>query len=330
VSDTNQEGVPVQSGRPADDAATPATDATPVEPTFLEPTGADEPVIEPEYARPDDAAEPSATEPPALVEPPVEPATESPVEPAAQPVAVPVASTAAPAAAADTVVLEPAHASPTEPVVATSNPAVVQTETGLPPVAPDNRVVYVEPIEPPQKRGNRGFGFLFVIIATIVFAALYALAGAIIIGLSRPEDIFGGTFTGFLKSTAFWVPPLFFFVIYLLLALIVNRAGWWAYIIGSVIVGLVVYFGSIGVFVLQEHITGLTPAKAGVLFEKTATQPFVILGGLLARETALWFGAAIAARGRRVKARNVEAREQFERDEITRKEERDAQYAPQS
>jgi hypothetical protein len=56
--------------------------------------------------------------------------------------------------------------------------------------------------------------------------------------------------------------------------------------------------------------------------------PGAIVAALLAREVALWTGAPIAARGRRVKARNIEARETFDREEAEAKAKRDAAYAP--
>jgi hypothetical protein len=43
---------------------------------------------------------------------------------------------------------------------------------------------------------------------------------------------------------------------------------------------------------------------------------------VIAREVAIWFGLAIAARGRRVRARNIQAREQYDRELAERR----AQY----
>ena len=50
--------------------------------------------------------------------------------------------------------------------------------------------------------------------------------------------------------------------------------------------------------------------------------PFVIAAALVAREVSIWIGLAIAARGRRVKDRNVETRTAWDREQ----EEKKAEY----
>ena len=277
------------------DTNIPADKSTVDEPTVGEPT-----VVEPTVVEPISTT-PAGSEPPPLVEP-------------AEPIAT------------DDVVVVPAHVSETEPVVATTDPAAAETvqpvETGLPPVAPD-RVVYVDAAQPPRKKGNRGVGVLLAILAAIVFGALYAVITAIV-----DASNLGAVDVAFLSKPAFWVPVLFFAVGFILLVLIANRANWWAYVIGSLLVALFVYFGSVFTLVLANGILAMTPAGGGIFLRSVFVSPGAIVAALLAREIALWTGAAIAARGRRVRARNIEAREAFERDEAEAKAKRDAAYAP--
>jgi hypothetical protein len=45
------------------------------------------------------------------------------------------------------------------------------------------------------------------------------------------------------------------------------------------------------------------------------SEPTTIVAALLAREVAIWTGAVIARRGRKVKARNIEAKAKFEQEQ---------------
>ena len=47
-------------------------------------------------------------------------------------------------------------------------------------------------------------------------------------------------------------------------------------------------------------------------FGGLAVNPFIIIAALVAREVSIWIGLAIAARGRRVKARNHEIVDEWE------------------
>jgi hypothetical protein len=232
------------------------------------------------------------------------------------------------------VVVEPATASAAEPVVATTDPAAVETDatyaedtryaTGqVEPVAaesaqPDHRVVYVDAPVPPRKKGNRGVGALIAIAAAVVFAAIYALIIVIVDGANNVA-----LSPTFLAAPAFWVPVLFFAVGFVILVLIVNRANWWVHVIGSLFVALFVYFGSVGTLVLINGIVSMTPESAGSFIRAVFISPGAIAAALLAREVALWAGFGIAARGRRVKARNVIAREEFDRELATTRAERE-------
>jgi hypothetical protein len=182
------------------------------------------------------------------------------------------------------VVEEPAKA---EPIVVDSQP----------------QVVYVQTPQAPRKRGNRGVGALIAVGSGVVFAAALALATSTI-------GFFGtGRFSfGFLATANFYIPTLFFIIGFVLLVLIANRAAWWAYIFGSILVGLIVYFGTIGLGLLSAGVILKTPDEAAAMYAALVTNPFVIVSALLAREVSLWFGSLISRRGRSVRVRNAEAR----------------------
>ena len=195
------------------------------------------------------------------------------------------------------------EASETEPVIATDQPDDVVTSVPRP------QVIYVTAPAAPRPRGNRGFGALIALVAALVFGVLLAVATAIV-GLVI-EGRFG---FGFLGQAAFYVPVIAFLIGFVILVLIVNRAAWWTYIVGSIFVALFVYFATVGYGMISEGLFLATPAEARELFVGQLGNPFVIVSALLAREVSMWVGAGIAARGRRVKARNAADREAYDRE----------------
>lgn len=213
---------------------------------------------------------------------------------------------------AEVVEVETAHASDSEPVVATLEPDAVVTEREQPAAAsaaPSDRVVYVTVPAAPRKLGNRGVGSGIAIAAAVVFTALLAVITPLVaVALGSPFSF------GFLTNPSFYVPSLFFVIGFVLVVLVVNRANWWAYIIGSVFVGLIVYFGTIGLGLLTSGAVQLTAEEANAQFVNGLGNPFVIFSALLAREVALWSGALIARRGRGLKARNAERHAEWERE----------------
>ena len=223
-----------------------------------------------------------------------------------------------PAVAEPVVVAEPAVAS--EPVV--TEPAVepVKSADAAAPLS-SPQIVYVQAPVPPKDRSNRVVGVLLALLGAVLFAVLYAAVAALVINLRvGGGSFFGPSFTAFLNSSAFWVPILIFAIAFVLLVLIVNRAGWWVHIVGSILVALFVYFGSIGLLIVLQLVA--TPGvSTGQLFANFAAQPVIIAAALVARETAIWLGLAIAARGRRVKLRNVEARATFDKEQAIKKAE---------
>ena len=197
-----------------------------------------------------------------------------------------------------------------EPAPAAAEPVPVASPV---PAARPVQTVYVAAPVRPRNKGNRGFGLLFGLLALIAFAVVFLVIMAIVLNGLFPGDVVD-RLVRFVSSTAFIVPVAVFFVAFAVLVLLTNRAGWWAYVLGSFLVAVVVYFGSIGVVLLTGNVFQMTEAAATATFWDLAANPSIIIAAILAREVTIWFGAGIAARGRRVKERNLEARAAYERE----------------
>lgn len=235
----------------------------------------------------------------------------------------PVVSPAEPAASPSEPVASPTEpeASPAEPVATTSPTVAYPAATA--PAEPAPRIVYVEAPVPPKQLGNRGVGVLFALLGTVIFGAALALA-TFIIQLATT----GLTRVNFLTSLEFYIPIAVFLVAFVVLVLLANRAAWWAYILGSLIVGLVVYFGTAGLGLLASGVIQDTATEAAQRWNASLVMPFVIIAAVLAREVAMWMGVAIARRGRKVKARNIQRRADWQRELDEKRAERErAVYA---
>lgn len=209
----------------------------------------------------------------------------------------------------------PSH---TEPAAETAVETAVEPE-------PSQRVVYVQVPTAPKKLGNRGVGSLIAVIASVVFTVILAVITAVVGAVGgRPVSF------AFLGRADFYIPTLFFLIALVLLVLIVNRANWWTFIVGSLIVGVVVYFGTIGLGLLSNGVVLMTPEEASVHFRESLSSPFIIIAALLAREVALWTGGIISRRGRRLRARNVENRSAYDRELATSRAEHERATAAAS
>jgi hypothetical protein len=304
MSDTTADKTPAdKKAKPIfnpDDVVEPAVDFGPADPKPADPKPA---VSKPVDPTPADVA----VEEPAVVEP----AAEKP-KPAKRPK---VSKT-------DTAVVEPASATATGTATGEVAPVVTDT-TPAPGTTPatdsefaGREVVYVQAPIPPRLKGNRGVGALLAVLGALVFAAIFAALGFVLVavGLAAP----GATFAQFVLSPEFLIPVPIFLVAFVLLVLIVNRGGWAAHVFGSLVVGLAVYFGTAGVASLLYTVSGAGVPPFGDLL----SNPYIIVAALIAREVAIWIGLAIAARGRRVKARNLELVDEWEQEHAETK----AQY----
>lgn len=229
----------------------------------------------------------AASEPTAAAEATPLPQGVNAPEPAGEPTPYAMPTSSAPAAAAHPV---------SDPIVSQA-PASAQT-------------VYVTAPTPPKKRSNRGVGTVLAVLGAIAFGLLHSLITAIAyLAAGRSFDV-----ARFLQSTGFLVPTIVFLVVFVLAVLLINRAGWWAWVLGSLVIAVVTYFASIGIIMLLENAVALTPAQGQELFEQLAVSAPLVIAVLVAREVAIWFGLAIAARGRKVKARNAEARATYDHE----------------
>jgi hypothetical protein len=200
-----------------------------------------------------------------------------------------------------------------ETVVAEAEPLTDATRAAEPEIVaeaePAGRHTADEGGEPsePKVAGNRGYGVFLGLASAGVFAIIFATAVTMINAVQT-----GRVGIAFVQQPTFYAPIVFFAAGAIIIALIVNRAGWAAHVIGSIVVGLVVYFGTVGVLLLANGVIQNTPEQAQVLYALALTDPRVIAGGLVAREVSLWTGALVARRGRKVTERNRAAHAQWE------------------
>ena len=202
-----------------------------------------------------------------------------------------------------------------DPVVA--EPAAPTRVIDEPPIAEQEERFFVERPEEPRKRGARGVGFSIALLSTVVFAGLLGLA---YLGVTY---LFTLDFDPAAFVTVWLSPPLVFavvafFIAYLLLTLIVNRAGWWAHVLGGFLVALVTYAAAVWGFVYvtgggwETGFDGLfsfgREAVAG-----TVVTPWVIAAFILAREVPIWLGGIVAKRGRTQRRRYQAEMAEYER-----------------
>lgn len=173
-------------------------------------------------------------------------------------------------------------------------------------------VVYVSAPRPPRAKGARGVGALVALLGAGIFAlayfALVALLGLVVPGFGLAGAL---RFTG---SPTFWVPVIVFGLAYLLLIVIVNRAGWWAHVLGGFIVALVVWVGFISAAIIVAGAFGAPASVVGAVVLEQLTNPLGWAAAIAAREVPIWVGGIVSRRGRVARAKNAEARAAYESD----------------
>lgn len=174
--------------------------------------------------------------------------------------------------------------------------------------------LYMQSPMPPDLKGNRGAGVLIALLGTLAFALLYAgLISAMIARDFPPSTFLTEGLLPWVTSWGFIAGVVAFFVGLSILVLIFGRAGWWAYVIFSLFVGVIVWVATTSTFALAggplgaEGVTGFIASARQLAF----TLP-TLGAAILAREVAVWFGAWIGARGRRVTAKNTVMLEEYE------------------
>jgi hypothetical protein len=175
--------------------------------------------------------------------------------------------------------------------------------------------VYVSAPIAPKAKGNRGAGILIALLATVVYAIVSALVVLVIFELTkRGPEVAMRDFTQYLGTPSFYVPIIVFALAFILLIAIVNRGGWWAYVLGAFVVAVIVYFAYVGSVLLTIQAWQYTPQEVGRILSQLWANPLTLAAAIIAREVPIWFGAWIAARGRKVRERNIEARAAYERE----------------
>jgi hypothetical protein len=255
------------------------------------------------------------------------PAASAPVEPVGEPIsydAPPAAPPAPSAPAADTdtrdayVPAATVGATAAAAQAAPHDTAETQRLEPTPAYAPTNTVVqppiYIQAPTAPRYKGNRGVGVLIALLATVIYAALYALVAFVLSGVgSGSLSDTASKFTDFVVLPIFYVPVIFFFIAFALLVIIVNRGGWWAYVLFGFLVAVAVYFSYIGGALLSVQAWNFTPDEAVRFVSQQWLNPGAIAAAVVAREVPIWAGAWIARHGRSVTARNAAAKAEYDR-----------------
>lgn len=196
----------------------------------------------------------------------------------------------------------------------TPPPAAIEEEdevlTGRAPAQP----IFVQAPEPPLVRGNRGAAGLIGLLATLVFAILYLAARLLFSGINviDPQALLNETIAQ-VSSFAFWTPVVVFFLAFWLLGAFINRGRWGYWVIFGLLVGLAAWAGHAAGAVIQAGPWDIDTVEANRIFTSELITPSAIAALLIGRELPIWFGAWLAARGRRMTVLNNEAQEEYER-----------------
>ena len=174
--------------------------------------------------------------------------------------------------------------------------------------------LYMQSPMPPEMRGNRGAGVLIALLGAVAFALVYAGVLALWIAPSYPPSTFlSEGLLPLVLSWGFAAAVVGFFVGFVLLVLIVGRAGWWAYVLGGLLVAIFTWSATLAGSALGERFSGevVSLQPLSLLSEYGLIFP-VLIAGIVAREVSVWFGAWIGARGRKMKRLNAEAITEYE------------------
>ena len=185
----------------------------------------------------------------------------------------------------------------------------------VPAAAPAPQPIFVQAPEPPRLRGNRGAAGAIGLLATLAFGILY-LGAALGLQAIRGEVTGANVGTAALaavQSWWLWVPVVVFFIGFWLLGAIINRGRWGHWVILGLLVGVVAYAGHLLGQLFQAPFWTLTARQGADLVQGQLLAPLAIVAFVLGRELTIWFGAWVAARGKRVTELNDEAQREYER-----------------
>lgn len=226
-------------------------------------------------------------------------------------------SGAAPASEPASVASEPTYTAP-EPAYAAPEPtyAAESSYAAGAATAPAAQPIFVQAPEAPRARGNRGAAGAIGLLAALVFAVLFLAAW---LGLELLYD--GGITLAEVPQTALaalttwtlWVPVVTFYIGFWLLGAFINRGRWGHWVVWGILVGLFAYAGNLLGELFQAPFWMLTAREGATLVEEQLLAPLSIVAFVLGRELTIWFGAWVAARGRRATELNDEAQREYER-----------------
>lgn len=191
----------------------------------------------------------------------------------------------------------------------------VESEPVAPVAAPAPQPIFVQAPEAPRLRGNRGAAGAIGLLAALAFAVLY-LAAALGFGAVEGDvtlDNVGEQALGALTTWWFWVPVVVFFLGFWILGAVINRGRWGLWVIFGLIVGAVAYAGHLLGQLFQAPFWTLTASEGAEIVNEQWLAPLAIAAFVFGRELTIWFGAWVAARGKRVTELNYEAQREYER-----------------
>ena len=227
----------------------------------------------------------------------------------------------APAGDADaptTVYAAPAPVTPSEPATeayVAPAAAAAPAAPAAPAAFPSPQPIFVQAPEPPRPRGNRAAAGLIGLLAALSFAVLY-LGAALAIGLidrSLTLDTVADTAITALTSWWLWITTAVFFIGFWLLGAIINRGRWAPWGGWGRLIGFVAYGAHLVGQLFQAPFWQLTRSEGAELVEAQLVAPLAFAAFVIGRELTIWFGAWVAARGRRVSELNLEAQREYER-----------------
>ncbi|MGB4135456.1 MAG: ABC transporter, partial [Microbacterium sp.] len=184
------------------------------------------------------------------------------------------------------------------------------------PVAPaPPQPIFVQAPEPPRELGNRGSAAGVGLLAALSFAVLYF--GAVLGFGAIDGDVtvanLADSALAPLTTWAFWVPVVVFYIGFWLLGAFVNRGRWGFWVVFGILVGAASYGGHLLGQLFQAPFWQNTASQNAELVNDQLLAPLAIAAFIIGREVTIWFGAWVAARGRRKNELNAEAQREYER-----------------
>ncbi len=200
-----------------------------------------------------------------------------------------------------------------EPAVTPSEPAYETVVAA--PVIPAPSPIFVQAPEAPRPRGNRAAAGAIGLLAAVSFAVLYLLAalGLEAIAGDVTIDNIGTAALAAVGTFGLWVPTVVFFLAFWLLGAVINRGRWGVWVITGLLVGVAAYGGHLLGQLFEAPFWTLTATEGATLVEGQLLAPLAIAAFIFGRELTIWFGAWVAARGKRVTELNIEAQREYER-----------------